>query len=159
MWRFMHVCECWSQAETQVLHVEEQVVGKSCFIKKPVVFTVSARRKPFLSYNLETPLLLHLKGSQHDDIYIYSRWGRLCVWPTCKHGFTLIMQMKGNSSCRSDLRISETEPEKEPCQLCWLSMNGRWAEVMLGLYWHRQCLPCVKSEAITHCAEAWERSH
>lgn len=49
--------------------MEERFVGKSCFIKKLIVFTVSAARNQFLLYNLQTTVLLYLKRSQDDVKY------------------------------------------------------------------------------------------
>lgn len=50
--------------------MEECFVGKSCFIKKLIVFTVSAPRNQFLLYNLQTTVLLHLKRSQDEVAYV-----------------------------------------------------------------------------------------
>lgn len=68
MWGFTHVCEYSWKTETRALHME-RLVGKSCFIKKLIVFTVSAPRNQFLLYDLQTTVLLHLKRSQDDVKY------------------------------------------------------------------------------------------
>lgn len=46
--------------------MEDRLVGESCFIKKLIVFTVSALRNQFLLYNLQTTVLLHLRRSEDD---------------------------------------------------------------------------------------------
>lgn len=49
--------------------MEERFVGKSCFIKKLIVFPVSAPRNQFLLYNVQTTVLLHLRRSQDEVKY------------------------------------------------------------------------------------------